>query len=373
MGFRDRSVEDLVMAITEAFWRGKRVLVTGHTGFKGGWLALWLREMGAEVTGLALQPSTSPNLFEAAGVGEGIRSIIGDIRDLDLVTRVVREADPQVVFHMAAQPLVRYSYHHPVETYMTNVMGTVHLLEAVRQHGKVEVFVSITSDKCYENKEWPWGYRENDPMGGHDPYSNSKGCSELVTAAYRNSYFGPGTALPTRIASVRAGNVIGGGDWSGDRLVPDAVRAFGAGEVLTIRSPRAVRPWQHVFEPLSGYLTLAERVWSDAALAEGWNFGPRDADTRTVAEVIDMVQGHWGAGARWADVSDQANLHEAHLLKLDCSKARAVLGWQPVWSLEQGIEATVDWYVRHLRGEDMRAVSLRQLQAYRKVRGGRID
>ena len=362
-------------SVDNSIWHNRRVFLTGHTGFKGGWLALWLASKGAIVRGYSLDPSTTPNLFTEARIGSVLEDIRGDIRNATALNEALTTFAPEVVFHLAAQPLVRYSYDDPIGTFETNVIGTARLLDAVRRTPSVRAVGSVTTDKCYENKEWLWGYRETDPLGGYDPYSSSKACAEIVSAAFRQSYF-PVDQIAHHhcgIATARAGNVIGGGDWSGDRLVPDAVRAFGAGEVLTIRSPRAVRPWQHVFEPLSGYLTLAERVWSDAALAEGWNFGPRDADTRTVAEVIDMVQGHWGAGARWADVSDQANLHEAHLLKLDCSKARAVLGWQPVWSLEQGIEATVDWYVRHLRGEDMRAVSLRQLQAYRKVRGGRID
>lgn len=283
------------------FWEGKRVLLTGHTGFKGGWLSLWLQSLGANVTGYALLPPTQPSLYEVARVGDGMYSHIADIRDLDRLVAVMRETRPEIVIHMAAQPLVRYSYVNPVETYATNVMGTVNLLEAVRQVGGVRVVVNVTSDKCYENREWIWGYREHDPMGGYDPYSSSKGCAELVAAAYRNSFFNP-EAFGTHgvaLASVRAGNVIGGGDWAEDRLIPDFMRAIMAGRAVVIRSPHAIRPWQHVLEPLSGYLLLAQHLWTDGpAFAEGWNFGPVDEDAKPVEWIVEQLTGLWGGGCR---------------------------------------------------------------------------
>ena len=280
----------LVNGIDADFWRGRRVFLTGHTGFKGGWLALWLQRLGADVTGYALDPPTTPSLFAVARVGAGMRSIINDIRDAETLAQAMREAQPEIVIHMAAQPLVRYSYQAPVETYATNVMGTVHLLEAVRQTDSVRAVVNVTSDKCYENREWVWGYRENEPMGGYDPYSNSKGCAELVTAAYRNSYFNPAqySQHGVALASARAGNVIGGGDWAEDRLIPDILRAIAAGEAVNIRSPHAIRPWQHVLEPLSGYLLLAQRLIEDGpAHAEGWNFGPSEEDARPVQWIVE--------------------------------------------------------------------------------------
>ena len=346
------------------FWNGKRVLVTGHTGFKGGWLSLWLQRLGADVVGYALPPPTTPSLYEAARVGDGMESVEGDVRDLERVRDVVRRHRPEVVFHLAAQPQVRYSYAHPVETYAVNVMGTVNVLEAVRQEGGVRSVVAVTTDKCYENREWVWGYRETDPMGGHDPYSNSKGCSELVVAAYRQSYFADeGPAL----ASARAGNVIGGGDWSADRLVPDAVRAFGEGRRLQIRSPHATRPWQHVLEPLDGYLTLAERLWDgDPRYAAGWNFGPQDADAQPVAHVVDRLTQLWD-GAAWELDGDGGHPHEATYLKLDCSKARARLGWTPRLDLATALAWTAEWYLGHLHGEDMLALTHRQIERYESL------
>ncbi len=348
------------------FWRGKRVLVTGHTGFKGGWLSLWLQEVGAEVTGLALPAPTTPSLFEVARVGERMNSVLGDIRDLEQVRAVFTQCQPEIVFHLAAQPLVRYSYSAPVETYATNVMGTVHVLEAARQTAGVRAIVNITSDKCYENREWPWGYRENDPMGGYDPYSNSKGCAELVAAAYRSSYFNPaeyarhGVAL----ATVRAGNVIGGGDWAADRLIPDILRAIEAGQPVNIRSPHAIRPWQHVLEPLDGYLALAEKLHDEgAAYAEGWNFGPADDDARPVQWIVEQLTRAWGEGAAWR-LDTQPQPHEAHYLKLDCSKARMQLGWHPRWNLARALRSIIDWHKGYLAGEPMRDLSLRQINDY---------
>ncbi len=344
------------------FWRDKRVLVTGHTGFKGSWLTLWLSEMGADVTGFALPPVT-PSLFEVAHLNSNIRSILGDIRDAALVLRVFKEAKPEIVFHMAAQSLVRYSYNHPVETYHTNVLGTVHLLDAVRLTPTVRAVVNITSDKCYENREWVWGYREQDPMGGHDPYSSSKGCAELVTAAFRNSYFSPDEYARHHIAlaSARAGNVIGGGDWAEDRLIPDILRAIIADKAVKIRSPQAVRPWQHVLEPLSGYLLLAERLYTDGpAFAGGWNFGPADSDARPVAWIVDYLTQLWGPTARWT-VDDAIQPHEAQYLKLDCAKARQCMGWTPRWSLENTLRHIVAWHRAYESGEDMRQHTIKDI------------
>ncbi len=349
------------MSVDPLFWDGKRVLLTGHTGFKGGWLSLWLQQLGAEVQGLALAPPSGPSLFEAARVGDGMASAIGDIRDLAFVSRTMASFRPDVVIHMAAQPLVRLSYAEPVETYATNVMGTVHLLEAVRQTPGVRVVVNVTTDKCYENREWAWGYREDEPMGGHDPYSNSKGCAELVSSAYRRSFFQSGGPA---LATARAGNVIGGGDWATDRLVPDILRAFERNEPAVIRNPHSTRPWQHVLEPLSGYLTLAQRLWSDgAAFAEGWNLGPRDEDAKPVQWIVEQLVERWGHGARWQlDGSDHP--HEAHFLKLDISKARSRLGWEPRWRLADALHHIVSWHQAWRAGQDARALCLAQIAQY---------
>src|SRR5664280_393355 len=311
------------VGLNSSFWRGKRVLVTGHTGFKGSWLTQWLKRAGADVTGFALAPPTTPSLFDRARVGDGIRSIEGDIRDLDVLTRAVAEAKPGIIIHLAAQSLVRASYDDPVGTYATNVMGTVHLLDVVRRAESVRIVIVVTSDKCYENREWLWPYRENEPMGGKDPYSNSKGCAELVTSAYRTSFFN-GASSP-RVASVRAGNVIGGGDWAKDRLVPDLVRAFQSATPALIRNPGATRPWQFVLDPLAGYLKLAEALWNDGGFAEGWNFGPYDADVRPVRWIADRLAGAWGDGAAWRTEAGE-NPPEAVSLKLDSSRARTLLG-----------------------------------------------
>jgi CDP-glucose 4,6-dehydratase len=358
-------MEDLVM--NPKFWRGKRVFLSGHTGFKGSWLSLWLQALGAEVTGFALSPSTNPSLFEVANVASGMQSLIGDVRDLKLLQQAMQDAQPEIVIHMAAQPLVRYSYANPVETYATNVMGSVHLLESVRNTKGVKALVNVTSDKCYENREWAWGYREEEAMGGYDPYSNSKGCAELVTAAYRSSYFNPENynLHGVAIASARAGNVIGGGDWAGDRLIPDFIRAILAREMVVIRSPNAIRPWQHVLEPLSGYLLLAENLYNHGnKFAEAWNFGPSDDDAKSVEWIIKTLVAKWGDGANFiVDVSD-ANLHEAHFLKLDCSKARMNLGWKPQWNATETIERICAWHKAHIKGQDMKAYALFEIQQY---------
>lgn len=351
--------------MNSAFWIGRRVLVTGHTGFKGGWLCLWLQRMGAEVNGYALEPPTQPNLFESARVGEDMRSILGDVRDFETLWSVVRECRPEVIFHLAAQPLVMPAYRQPLETYAINVLGTVHLLEAVRRTAGVRAVVNVTSDKCYENSEWSKGYREDEPMGGYDPYSSSKGCAELVTSAYRRSFFAQtskqrGVAL----ASARAGNVIGGGDWAENRLIPDVIRSFHAGQPVTLRCPDAVRPWQHVLEPLSGYLSLAERLWKDGpAFAESWNFGPHDDDAWPVRRLVERLTVLWGDGARWYR-DDTPHPHEARYLKLNCAKAAARLGWQPRWSLDRALTETVAWYRAAQSGGDMHQFSLAQISRY---------
>lgn len=356
--------------MNKTFWQGKRVFLTGHTGFKGGWLSLWLQSLGAEVTGYALTAPTNPSLFEVAKVADGMKSIIGDIRDLNALQNAMQDASPDIVIHMAAQPLVRYSYANPVETYSTNVMGSVHLLEAVRNTKSVKAVVNVTSDKCYENREWVWGYREDEAMGGYDPYSNSKGCAELVTAAYRASFFNPehyekhGVA----VASARAGNVIGGGDWAGDRLIPDFIRAIAAGETVVIRSPNAIRPWQHVLEPLSGYLILAEKLYTEGSqFADAWNFGPSDSDAKSVKWIINQLVDNWADGAGFKIDSYAADLHEAHFLKLDCSKARMSLGWKPQWDAGEAVRRICAWHKAHLDGQDMKTYVLREIEQYQKA------
>ena len=352
--------------VDAVFWKDKKVFLTGHTGFKGGWLSLWLTSMGAKVTGYALAPNTAPNLFDVLMIDSLTKkSHIADIRDLASLQKAMLEAEPDVVIHMAAQPLVRYSYANPVETYATNVMGTVHVLESARTIDSVRATVIVTTDKCYENKEWVWGYRENEPMGGFDPYSSSKGCAELVTAAYRQSYFSTPTSI-NKIASARAGNVIGGGDWSEDRLIPDAIKAFDANVPLMIRNPLATRPWQHVLEPLSGYLILAQALYEQGiAFASGWNFGPRNEDNRAVQEVVDLLISNWGSSARWKkEGSDQP--HEANLLKLDCSKAYSQLGWTPKWNLETATQKIVQWQKAYKAKEDMLEISLKQIKEFQK-------
>lgn len=352
--------------IDSNFWKGKKVFLTGHTGFKGSWLSLWLASMGAKVTGYALVPKTTPNLFDVLAINSLIeKSHIADIRDLASLQKAMSETKPDVVIHMAAQPLVRYSYANPVETYATNVMGTVHVLESARAIDSVRSTVVVTTDKCYENKEWVWGYRENEPMGGYDPYSNSKGCAELVTSAYRQSYFS-GSNSANKVASARAGNVIGGGDWSEDRLIPDAIKAFEANKPLMIRNPLATRPWQHVLEPLSGYLILAQALFEQgSAFASGWNFGPRDEDNRTVKEVVDLLISGWGDSARWEKEGSEQP-YEANLLKLDCSKARVELGWIPKWDLETATQKIAQWQKAYQAKESMQETCLKQIRDFQK-------
>ena len=347
------------MLVNSSDWEGRRVLVTGHTGFKGGWLSLWLHQMGAHVTGLSLPAPTEPSFFEQTRLAELIHHIEGDIRDLSTVEAVFREARPEVVFHLAAQPLVRYSYDHPVETYATNVMGTVHVMEACRRVDTVKAVVCVTTDKCYENREWLWPYRENDPMGGYDPYSSSKGAAELAISAYRRSYpAGP------KIASVRAGNVIGGGDWAQDRLVPDIVRAMLAGRPPEIRHPKSVRPWQHVLEALGGYLMIAGAMLAGKLeAATAWNFGPSDDDAQPVHWIVEEMLAAWPSELGWTR-PEGPQPHEAVLLRLDCSKARLELGWRPRLRLKEALGKVVEWHKEVAKSGDARPISLAQIADY---------
>ena len=362
MGGRKGALEDMVTTQT---WSGRKVFLTGHTGFKGGWLALWLTRMGAEVRGYALDPSTNPSFFDAARIGDLLEDIRGDLKEAGRLTSALTDFHPDVVFHLAAQPLVRASYADPLETYETNIMGTARLLEAVRNAPTVRAVVCVTTDKCYENREWAWGYRETDPLGGYDPYSSSKACAELVAAAYRQSYFSNGGSL---IATARAGNVIGGGDWSQDRLIPDLVRSFRANQPVKIRRPRAIRPWQHVLEPLAGYIALADKLLGPdgARYATAYNFGPAEDDVQTVAWVADRMAQAWGDGAQWI-MDDDPGVHEAGWLKLDASRARTELDWRPRLRLDEALKAVVAWYKAHERGEDTRAQTLAEIDKYEQL------
>lgn len=354
--------------MNSTFWQGKRVFLTGHTGFKGSWIALWLQSLGAELTGYALSPPSDPNLFEVAKVSSGMKSIIADIRDIETLKKAVNDSKPEIVIHMAAQSLVRYSYTNPVETYATNVMGTVNILEVVRSSKTAKAVVIVTSDKCYENLEWNWGYREDDPLGGYDPYSNSKGCAELATAAYRTSFFNEKNYSDhgVAIATARAGNVIGGGDWAADRLIPDLIRSIAIHKEFIIRSPKAIRPWQHVLEPLSGYLLLAEKLYSDGVrFAQAWNFGPVDDDVKSVQWITDQILDIWGGVGKKIKIDQSAtNLHEASLLKLDCSKARTSMGWKSRWNINEALQRICLWHKAHLDGEDMKMYSLSEINQY---------
>ena len=357
-----------VTNINALFWKNKKVLITGHTGFKGSWLCLLLHQMGAEIYGYALEPPTVPSLFKEAKIDELITSHIGDIRNYDKLQKVIREIQPEIVFHLAAQPLVRESYKNPIDTYATNVMGTVNLLEAIRYTPSVKSVVNVTTDKCYENREWHWGYRENEPMGGYDPYSNSKGCSELVTASFRNSFFNSKEYFKhgVAIATARAGNVIGGGDWAEDRLIPDFIRSITKGEKLKIRSPYAIRPWQHVLEPLTGYIILAEKLFKNSTeYAEAWNFGPDDNDAKNVEWITSKICNLWGNNASF-EVDTNPQPHEANYLKLDCSKAKTLLNWHPRWNIEKSLSIIVEWNKAFLKGDNIREICNMQISEYLK-------
>jgi CDP-glucose 4,6-dehydratase len=359
---RKSSMEKLAMS-REEFWKGKKVFVTGHTGFKGSWICLWLSKLGAQVTGYALTPPTKPSLFEITKLSAEMTSIIGDIRDAEALQKAIFDSKPEIVIHMAAQPLVRESYNTPVETYATNVMGTVNVLEAVRQSESVKAVVNVTTDKVYENKEWHWGYRENEPLGGLDLYSNSKACSELVTQAYRHSFFTNGVAL----ASARAGNVIGGGDWAVDRLIPDCIAALLNGKAIRIRNPHSIRPWQHVLEPLSGYLSLAQHLYIHGKpFAESWNFGPEEQDAKPVQWIVEALCAKWGHTQGFT-VDEGEHPHEARFLKLDCSKAKHELHWKPIWSLDTALDKIVEWSQIYEAQGDIREICLEQINVYENV------
>jgi CDP-glucose 4,6-dehydratase len=358
--------------LDRSFWKGRNVFVTGHTGFKGSWLSLWLNSLGARVTGYALDPPTQPSLFEQARLANSVRSIRADIRDFARLKAALAECRPTVIVHMAAQSVVRRGYEDPIDTYSSNVMGTVHLLEAIRQLKQPCVVVNVTSDKCYENREWVWGYRENEPMGGRDPYSNSKACAELVTMAYRESFFPVASVASHKIglASVRAGNAIGGGDWTDNQLIPDLMRAFLAAEPCFIRNPSAIRPWQFVLEPLRGYLKLAERLSENPELfSSAWNFGPAEEDAKTVSWIADELVRLWGGKALWRRDS-APHLHEAYRLKLDASKARDGLKWRPMLPLEKALSWIVEWYCAFQAGGDLLRLSQTQIERYQELTPG---
>lgn len=360
MGIWQSALENLDMNL--AFWRGKTVFITGHTGFKGGWLCLCLQQLGANVVGYALEPPSEPNLFTVAHIAETMQHIHGDVRDLAHLQQALKQHQPDIIFHLAAQSLVQHSYNYPVDTYAVNVMGTVNLLEAARQCDSIKAIINITSDKCYENKEWVWGYRENESLGGYDPYSSSKACAELVTSAYRQSFF-----KSVSIASARAGNVIGGGDWAKNRLVPDMIRAFIENKSVLIRNPNAIRPWQHVLEPLGGYLLLAEKLCEKSEeFSQAWNFGPEPEDIQPVSFIADTLSKHWGNNANWIlDDKDKNNFsHEAHTLKLDIAKAKAYLGWTPRLCLEEALEYVTLWYKAWQNKQDMQKFTLTQIKQF---------
>lgn len=346
--------------VNPAFWKGKRVFVTGHTGFKGSWLSLWLQQLGASVTGYALEPATHPNLFEVANVADGMTSIIGDIRDLQHLHQALSAGQPQIVLHLAAQALVGEGYRDPIGTYTTNILGTANVLETIRTTPGVQAVVIVTSDKCYENKEWPWPYREGEALGGHDPYSSSKACAELVTASYRDAYLA-GSGIS--VASARAGNVFGGGDWSPSRLVPNLLAAFSAGHPARLRRPLSVRPWQHVLEPLAAYLILAEKIIADASLARAWNFGPDENDCLTAGEVANMLARYWGHDASWTTEAGKFP-HEASMLRLDSSLAHTRLSWHPRWTVDSALSATVSWHKAWFNAANMRDVTLNQIKKF---------
>ena len=362
MGKKESSMESLVKSeVDPNFWKNKKVFLTGHTGFKGSWLALMLNYLGAKVKGYALAPENDPNLFVEAQVGSIMESQIGDIRDMDSLSASINNFGPDILLHLAAQPLVRLSYKMPLDTYEINVMGTANVLEAALKCNKLKAVVAVTSDKCYENRECLWGYRENDSMGGGDPYSSSKGCAELVISSYRQSFYCHAEKF---LASARAGNVIGGGDWSLDRLLPDSLKAFSNNDTVLIRNPHAIRPWQHVIEPISGYLLLAEKLYTQGKkYSEAWNFGPKDGDAKSVEWVINYLKQKWGQEAHWT-IDGELNPHEAKILKLDCSKATSLLGWSPKWDIYDALNSTVDWYKGWLSGDKMQDYCLMEIKKY---------
>lgn len=354
------------MQIKDNFWKNKKVLITGHTGFKGSWLCLWLNSLGTDITGYALEPPTDPSLFKLCRINEIVNSVISDIRDFSALQSAIQLAAPEIIIHMAAQPLVRESYLNPTETYMTNVMGTVNLLNSIRNCNSVRVVINVTTDKCYENKEWFWGYRETEPLGGYDPYSSSKACSEIVTSAFRNSFFNIKDYDTHRVAvaSARAGNVIGGGDWADDRLIPDCIRSLLENKEIHIRNPNATRPWQHVLDPLSGYMILAKKLYNFGPdYSEAWNFGPNDDDARSVEWVVKKLCSKWGNKASYV-VDNGTHPHEANYLKLDISKVKSRLSWAPTWDINTAIEKTIEWSKAYLKNEDLRECCLKQINEF---------
>jgi CDP-glucose 4,6-dehydratase len=361
--------------INKEFWKGKKVFVTGHTGFKGSWLCLWLHSLGAKITGYSLNPPSNPNLFDLCKINEITNTVIGDIRNYPLLNSAISDFDPDMIIHLAAQPLVRESYSNPIETYETNVLGTVNVFEAVRslstKSDKKRAIVNVTSDKCYENKEWLWGYREDDKLGGYDPYSNSKACSELVTSCYLQSFFYPNNPYSITLASARAGNVIGGGDFAADRLIPDCVRSCLNKTEIIIRNPYSLRPWQHVLEPLGGYLLLAEKLYNDGVVYQGgWNFGPSEKDALSVKTIVDIFIKKWGEPANIKIEGDNVT-HEAKILKLDCSKAKQLLGWEPCWDIREAIDKVVSWTKAYNTNQDLKKVCIGQIEEYElKLRMG---
>jgi CDP-glucose 4,6-dehydratase len=358
------ALREATIMVDSSFWKHKKVFITGHTGFKGSWLCLWLHLFGAKITGYALQPPTDPNLYEICRIDELVTSYLADIRDSERLTQALLAAAPEIVIHMAAQSLVNRSFDHPVETYETNVMGVVNLLEALRQVPSIKAVIVVTSDKCYQNNEWCWGYRENEALGGSDPYSSSKACAELVTAAYRNSFFSDPDIEGIAVATARAGNVIGGGDWAPGRLIPDCIRAMLKEDPLRLRHPNAVRPWQHVLEPLSGYLMLAEALCKDGCRYAGaWNFGPDDSDARPVGWIVNYLYSNSGF-PEIIEIEQDALFHEATFLKLDSTKARTELRWQPRWRLEQALDKVLEWLVAYRDGLDVREACFRQINDY---------
>jgi len=351
------------MGMKKNFWKNKKVLITGHTGFKGCWLSLWLQKNGAEVIGYSLPAPTNPSLFSISGLENLICSVTGDVRDLNKLKDVIKTHKPDIVFHMAAQPLVRLSYKNPIETLETNVIGTANLLEAVRASESVKVVVNITSDKCYENKEWEFGYKETDPMGGYDPYSCSKGCAELVTSAYRRSFFQESNI---GIASARAGNVIGGGDWAEDRLIPDIFKSILSNQKLLIRNPKSIRPWQHVLEPLRGYLMLAEKLWDNPQeFSQGWNFGPNEQDTLQVIEIVNKISSMWDESFEY-ELNKEKTYHEANYLKLDCSLSKVKLGWKPLFAIDDSVKITIEWFKAYKNSENIYEFTINQINSYEK-------
>jgi CDP-glucose 4,6-dehydratase len=356
----------MVLMVDKKFWKNKRVFMTGHTGFKGSWLYLWLNTLGAKITGYSLQPPTKPNLFTLAGISKTANSFFEDIRNKEILYKAIKTTKPEIVFHLAAQPLVRESYKDPLATFETNVMGTANLLEAIRKTGTTRAVINITTDKCYENREWCWGYRENEPLGGYDPYSSSKACSELVTSAYRASFFNNQNYADhgCAVASVRAGNVIGGGDWAADRLIPDCMRSLLTKKPIVIRNPNSIRPWQHVLEPLAGYLLLAENLFKNGAdFAEAWNFGPNDDDAMPVEWIVKKLCKEWG-GKYKIIIDKSPKLHEANYLKLDCSKAKARLGWRPKWKIEYALKKIVEWFHAYKDNDRLQKVTVDQISEY---------